>query len=55
MLQELAGQLDLERIHFSSAASGFDGDAQAAGYVYPCAFVLGWSLLEAMAGGCYRW
>ena len=56
MLQELAGQLDLERIHFLGRVPHPTLMAMLqASWVhvylsYP--FVLGWSLLEAMACGC---
>ena len=56
MLQELAGQLDLERIHFlGRVPHPLLMALLQASWVhvylsYP--FVLGWSLLEAMACGC---
>ena len=56
MLQELAGQLDLERIHFlGRVPHPMLMALLQASWVhvylsYP--FVLGWSLLEAMACGC---
>ena len=56
MLQELAGQLDLERIHFLGRVPhpvlmALLQTSWVHVYLsYP--FVLGWSLLEAMACGC---
>ena len=56
MLQELAGQLDLERIHFLGRVPHpmlmalIQASWVHVYLSYP--FVLGWSLLEAMACGC---
>lgn len=56
MLQELAGQLDLERIHFLGRVPHpvlmalLQASWVHVYLSYP--FVLGWSLLEAMACGC---
>jgi glycosyltransferase involved in cell wall biosynthesis len=56
MLEELAGQLDLERIHFLGRIPhpSLIGILQASWvHVYlSYPFILGWSLLEAMACGC---
>ena len=56
MLEELAGQLDLERIHFLGRIPhpGLIALLQASWvHVYLShPFILGWSLLEAMACGC---
>jgi len=56
VLEELAGQLDLERIHFLGRVPhpSLIGLLQASWvHVYlSYPFVLGWSLLEAMACGC---
>ena len=56
MLEELQGQLDLERIHFLGRIphSSLIGLLQASWvHVYlSYPFILGWSLLEAMACGC---
>ena len=56
MLEELAGQLDLERIHFLGRVPHpvlmalLQASWVHVYLSYP--FVLGWSLLEAMACGC---
>ena len=56
MLQELAGQLDMERIHFlgrvphPALMALLQASSVHVYLSYP--FVLGWSLLEAMACGC---
>ena len=56
ILQELAGQLDLERIHFLGRVPHpvlmalFQASWVHVYLSYP--FVMGWSLLEAMACGC---
>ena len=56
MLEELAGQLDLERLHFLGRIPhpGLIALLQASWvHVYLShPFILGWSLLEAMACGC---
>ena len=56
MLEELAGQLDMERIHFlgrvphPTLMALLQASWVHVYFSYP--FVLGWSLLEAMACGC---
>ena len=56
MLQELSGQLDLDRIHFLGRVPHpvlmaiFQASWVHVYLSYP--FILGWSLLEAMACGC---
>jgi glycosyltransferase involved in cell wall biosynthesis len=56
MLEELQGQLDLERIHFLGRVPhpALMAILQASGvHVYlSYPFIMGWSLLEAMACGC---
>jgi glycosyltransferase involved in cell wall biosynthesis len=55
-LEELAGQLDLDRVHFVGRlphARMLDALAISAAHVYyTYPFVLSWSLLEALASGC---
>src|SRR5262249_14762156 len=56
MLRELAGKIDLERIHFTGKIAYHDylkllrRSSVHVYLTYP--FVLSWSLLEAMAAGC---